>query len=90
KSGTVTNDVAIAVKEIKAGRVEIRVDKSGIIHSPVGKISFSEEKIEENVKTLISNLISMRPSSVKGVYFRKLTLTTTMGPGIHVDKSTVL
>lgn len=90
KSGTVTNDVAIAVKEIKAGRVEIRVDKSGIIHSPIGKISFSEEKIEENVKTLISNLISMRPSSAKGVYFRKLTLTTTMGPGIHVDKSTVL
>jgi len=90
KSGTVTNDVAIAVKEIKAGRVEIRVDKSGIIHSPVGKMSFSEESIEENIKTLISNLIRMRPSAAKGVYFQKLTLTTTMGPGIHVDKSTVL
>ncbi|RKY57078.1 MAG: 50S ribosomal protein L1 [Candidatus Neomarinimicrobiota bacterium] len=90
KSGTVTNDVAIAVKEVKAGRVEIRVDKSGIIHSPVGKMSFSEESIEENIKTLISNLIRMRPSAAKGVYLQKLTLTTTMGPGIHVDKSTVL
>jgi len=90
KSGTVTNDVAIAVKEVKAGRVEIRVDKSGIIHSPVGKMSFSEESIEENIKTLISNLIRMRPSAAKGVYLQKLTLTTTMGPGIHVNKSTVL
>ncbi len=90
KSGTVTNNVAIAVKEVKTGRVEIRVDKSGIIHSPVGKMSFSKESIEENIKTLISNLIRMRPSAAKGVYLQKLTLTTTMGPGIHVDKSTVL
>jgi large subunit ribosomal protein L1 len=90
KSGTVTNDVSKAVKEVKSGRVEIRVDKGGIIHSPVGKRSFPEDKLEENIKTLISILLKMKPSSAKGTYFKKLTLSTTMGPGIRVDKSTVL
>ena len=90
KSGTVTMDVGKAVKELKAGRVELRVDKNGIIHSPVGKKSFSEEKLEENIRTLVSMLMRLRPTTVKGVYFQRLTLTTTMGPGIRVDKSTVL
>lgn len=90
KSGTVTNDVSKAVKEVKSGRVEIRVDKGGIIHSPVGKRSFSEDKLEENIRTLISVLIRMKPSSAKGTYLKKLTLSTTMGPGVRVDKSTVL
>jgi large subunit ribosomal protein L1 len=90
KSGTVTMDVAHAVKEVKSGRVEIRVDKFGIIHTPVGKKSFSDQQLEDNIKTLVSSLLRMKPSSVKGVYFRKLTLTTTMGPGVRVDKATVL
>lgn len=90
KSGTVTNDVAAAVKEVKTGRVELRVDKNGIIHSPVGKRSFPNESLEENIKTLIGTLMRLRPASAKGIYFQKLTLTTTMGPGIRVDKSTVL
>lgn len=90
KSGTVTNDVASAVKEVKAGRIEVRVDKTGIIHTVVGKKSFSVENLEENVKTLIATLMRMRPSSAKGVYIQKVTLTTTMGPGVRVDKSTVI
>jgi len=90
KTGTVTMDVAAAVKEVKSGRVEIRVDKHGIIHSPVGKKSFPKENLVENVKTLVSTLMRMRPSATKGVYFKKLTLTTTMGPGVRVDKSTVM
>lgn len=90
KTGTVTMDVAAAVKEVKSGRVEIRVDKHGIIHSPVGKKSFPKENLVENVKTLVSTLMRMRPSAAKGVYFKKLTLTTTMGPGVRVDKSTVM
>ncbi|PIS27945.1 MAG: 50S ribosomal protein L1 [Candidatus Marinimicrobia bacterium CG08_land_8_20_14_0_20_45_22] len=90
KSGTVTNDVAAAVKEVKAGRVEVRVDKNGLIHSPVGKRSFPQESLEENIKALISTLMRLRPVSAKGIYFQKMTITTTMGPGIRVDKSTVV
>jgi len=89
KTGTVTMDVGAAVKEVKSGRIEIRVDKHGIIHSPVGKKSFSKENLVDNVKTLMSTLMRMRPTAIKGVYFKKLTLTTTMGPGVRVDKSTV-
>ncbi|MFA4837901.1 MAG: 50S ribosomal protein L1 [Candidatus Neomarinimicrobiota bacterium] len=90
KSGTVTNDVASAVREVKAGRVEVRVDKNGLIHSPVGKRSFAQESLEENIKALMSTLMRLRPTSAKGIYFQKMTLTTTMGPGIRVDKSTVI
>jgi large subunit ribosomal protein L1 len=90
KTGTVTMDVEAAVNQVKAGRIEIRVDKYGIIHSPVGKKSFSSEKLIDNIKTLIATLMRMKPASVKGVYFKKLTLTTTMGPGVRVDKSTVV
>lgn len=90
KSGTVTMDVAQAVKEVKAGRVEVRVDKYGIIHSPVGKKSFPIENLEENIKTLVSTLMRLRPATAKGVYLQRLTLTTTMGPGIRVDKNSIL
>jgi large subunit ribosomal protein L1 len=90
KSGTVTNDVAAAVKEVKAGRIEVRVDKTGIIHTVVGKKSFPVENLEENVRTLMATLMRMRPASAKGVYIQKVTLTTTMGPGVRVDKSTVI
>ncbi|MCK4824906.1 50S ribosomal protein L1 [bacterium] len=90
KTGTVTMDIEATVKEIKAGRIEIRVDKNGIIHTPVGKKSFSIENLADNIKTLIATLMRMRPPATKGVYFKKLTLTTTMGPGVRVDKTTVL
>lgn len=89
KSGTVTMDVGAAVQEVKAGRIEIRVDKNGIIHTPVGKKSFPKENLVDNVKTLIATLMRMRPATTKGVYLKKLTLTTTMGPGVRVDKSTI-
>jgi large subunit ribosomal protein L1 len=89
KTGTVTMDVAAAVKEVKSGRIEIRVDKHGIIHTPVGKKSFSKENLADNVKTLIATLMRMRPTAIKGIYLKKLTLTTTMGPGVRIDKSTV-
>ncbi len=89
KSGTVTNDVAAAVRDVKAGRVEVRVDKTGIIHTVVGKKSFTVENLEDNVKSLVSTLMRLRPSSAKGIYLQKLTLTTTMGPGVRVDKTSV-
>ncbi len=89
KSGTVTMDVANAVKEVKAGRVEFRVDKSGIIHTIVGKMSFSDDKILDNINTIITQLKKMKPAAVKGTYLKKITLSSTMGPGIHIDKSTV-
>ena len=89
KTGTVTMDVGAAVKEVKSGRIEIRVDKHGIIHSPVGKKSFPRENLIDNVKTLVSTLMRMRPATAKGVYFKKITLSTTMGPGVRVDKSTL-
>ena len=87
KTGTVTMDVEAAVKDVKSGRVEIRVDKHGIIHSPVGKKSFPKENLAENITTLYKTLARMRPNTTKGVYFKKITLTTTMGPGVRVDKS---
>ncbi len=90
KSGTVTNDVTAAVKEVKAGRIEVRVDKTGIIHTVVGKKSFPIENLEENVKTLMTTLMRLRPASAKGIYIQKVTLTTTMGPGVRIDKSTVI
>jgi len=90
KSGTVTMDVAQAVKAVKAGRVEIRVDKNGIIHSPVGKKSFLDENLEENIKTLVSTLVRLRPSTAKGVYLQRITLSSTMGPGIRVEKASVM
>jgi len=89
KSGTVTNDVAAAVRDVKAGRVEVRVDKTGIIHTVVGKKSFTVENLEDNIKSLVSTLMRLRPSSAKGIYLQKLTLTTTMGPGVRVDKTSV-
>ena len=90
KTGTVTMDVAAAVKEVKSGRIEIRVDKHGIIHTTVGKKSFSKENLAENIRALVTTLMRMRPSATKGVYFKKLTLSTTMGPGVRVDKTTVI
>jgi len=89
KVGTVTFDIGKAVKEIKGGKVEFRVDKAGIVHAPVGKKSFENEKILENVQALINELKRLKPASSKGTYIKSVTLSTTMSPGVRVDTSTV-
>lgn len=85
KAGTVTPDVAKAVNEAKAGKIEYRLDKSNIIHVPVGKASFSEEQIAENFKALMEALVKARPSTLKGTYLKSITLASTMGPGVKVN-----
>jgi large subunit ribosomal protein L1 len=85
KTGTVTVDVAKAIKEIKAGKVEFRVDKTGIIHAPVGKVSFAAEKLIENAASLITAVIKAKPAVAKGKYVRSTTMCSTMGPGVAVD-----
>ena len=85
KAGTVTMDVAKAIKEIKAGKIEYRLDKSNIIHVPIGKASFSEEQLGENFKALMEALIKARPSAVKGTYMKSVTLASSMGPGVKVN-----
>lgn len=89
KTGTVTFDVEKAVNEIKAGKVEYRLDKAGIIHVPVGKVSFDESKLKENFATLYDTLMKAKPSAAKGVYMKNVVLTSTMGPGVKVDPSTI-
>jgi large subunit ribosomal protein L1 len=85
KTGTVTVDVANAVKEIKAGKVEFRVDKTGVIHVPVGKVSFSKEKLVENASTLLGAVVKAKPAAAKGKYVRSVTICSTMGPGVLLD-----
>ena len=85
KLGTVTMDVSRAIKELKAGKVEFRVDKAGIVHTVVGKKSFSAEKLKENAAVLIDALIKAKPSSAKGSYLKSITVSTTMGPGVKID-----
>lgn len=85
KAGTVTMDVTKAVNDIKAGKIEYRLDKTNIIHVPVGKASFTEEQLQENFATLMDAILKAKPSAAKGQYFRSVTLTNTMGPGIKVN-----
>ncbi len=85
KTGTVTFDVAQAVKEVKAGKIEYRVDKAGIIHAPIGKVSFETEKLVENLRTLMEQLIRVKPAGAKGQYVRGVYVCSTMGPGIKVN-----
>ena len=87
KSGTVSVDVAKAVKEVKSGRIEFRVDKYGIIHASVGKLSFDSEKLIDNAKALMAALMRAKPNASKGVYLKKVSITTTMGPGVKIDKN---
>ena len=90
KSGTITFDLERAVKEVKAGRVEFKVDKAGIIHTPFGKASFEAQQLSENLASLIDAITRARPSASKGQYFKSLTVAATMGPGIKVDVPAVL
>ena len=85
KSGTVTMDLAKAIAEIKAGKIEYRLDKTNIIHCPIGKVSFGQEKLAENFKTLMDAVIKAKPAAAKGHYLRSVTITSTMGPGIKVN-----
>ena len=85
KSGTVTMDVGKAVKELKAGQVELRVESNGIIHVACGKTSFDKEHLVENIKKIYDTIIKARPASVKGEYFTKMTVSSSMGPGIVID-----
>src|SRR5215470_13886919 len=85
KTGTVTMDVAKAVREVKAGKVEFRVDKTGIIHAPVGKISFTKDQLSDNAHTLIDSVIKARPAAVKGRYVKRITVASTMSPGVDLD-----
>lgn len=89
KVGTVTNDVAQAVRDAKAGQVQYRVDKAGVIHCPIGKASFEPEALKENFESLINALHRAKPAAAKGQYFRRVTLSTTMGPGVRVDRSSL-
>jgi large subunit ribosomal protein L1 len=85
KAGTVTMDVAKAVKEIKAGKIEFRVDKTGNVHAPVGKASFSAEQLSQNVQAFMDTIVRAKPSAAKGTYLRSATISSTMGPGVRLD-----
>ena len=85
KAGTVTMDVARAVREIKAGKIEFRVDKTGNVHAPVGKVSFSETQLAENVQAFMDTILRAKPAAAKGTYIRSATISSTMGPGVRLD-----
>lgn len=89
KVGTVTFDVTKAINEMKAGRVEFRVDKAGIVHAPIGKVSFGAEKLRDNMAALVEVLLRLKPATAKGVYMRSATVSSTMGPGVRVDTLTL-
>lgn len=89
KTGTVTTDIAKAIQEVKAGKVEFRVDKTGVVHAPVGKISFSTAKLQENVQSLILAVVRAKPAAAKGKYVRSATICSTMGPGVPLDTTII-
>lgn len=89
KLGTVTFDVTNAVKELKAGKIDFRVEKSGIVHAPVGKVSFGKEKLLQNIASLFDVIQRLKPTTAKGAYFRGISISTTMGPGIKIDPAVV-
>jgi large subunit ribosomal protein L1 len=89
KTGTVTPNVAQAIKEIKAGKVEFRVDKTGIVHAPLGKLSFPEQNLIDNARALVDSVMKAKPAAAKGKYLRSATMSTTMGPGIAIDAAHV-
>ena len=89
KSGTVTTDISSSVKEIKAGKIELRVEKNGIVHTQCGKSSFEESALEQNVKTIYETIMKAKPASVKGTYLKKMTISSSMGPGIKIDHGSI-
>jgi large subunit ribosomal protein L1 len=89
KTGTVTFDISRAVKEVKAGKIEYRVDKAGNIHAPIGRVSFDIEKLLENLRTLIDTLVKAKPATAKGQYLKGISLSSTMGPGVKVNTQKV-
>jgi large subunit ribosomal protein L1 len=89
KSGTVTNEVAKAVKEVKAGKIEFRVDKSGILHASVGKAKFESNQLVDNIRAFLNTVVRLRPSTAKGTYIKSISLSSTMGPGVAVDRTQV-
>ena len=89
KSGTVTTDISNAVKDLKSGKIELRVEKNGIVHVQCGKSSFDDSSLEQNVKTVYETIMKAKPSSVKGTYFKKMTISSTMGPGIKIDHGNI-
>ncbi|MDA1028603.1 MAG: 50S ribosomal protein L1 [Bacteroidetes bacterium] len=90
KSGTVTMDVAAAIAEVKAGKIDFRVDKAGIMHTAIGKASFSSVQLKENAEAFLKEILRLRPAAAKGTYVRSITISTTMGPGIAMDRNEVL
>jgi large subunit ribosomal protein L1 len=89
KTGTVTFDVGRAVQELKAGKIEFRVEKAGIVHAPVGKVSFGVEKIVENITAFMETIMRLKPAASKGTYLKGMAISTTMGPGIKVDTANI-
>lgn len=89
KSGTVTNDVVQAVKEVKQGKIDFKVDKTGIVHTSVGKVSFSPDKIRDNAKEFVATLIKLKPAAAKGTYVKSIYLSSTMSPGLKIDPKSV-
>ncbi len=89
KDGTVTPDIATAVKNVKAGQARYRTDKAGIVHCMIGKINFTADALVQNLEALLAALKKAKPSSAKGIYFKKITVSSTMGPGLQIDMSSV-
>jgi large subunit ribosomal protein L1 len=85
KAGTVTFDVARAVREVKGGKIEFRVDKAGNVHAPIGKVSFSASQLQENLAAFMDTIVKARPSAAKGIYLKSATVSSTMGPGVRLD-----
>lgn len=89
KSGTVTQDVANAVKEVKAGKIDFRVEKAGIVHTSIGKINFDADKLAENIRAFLNTIVKLKPSSAKGQYIKSIYLSSTMGPGLKISKEEI-
>jgi large subunit ribosomal protein L1 len=89
KSGTVTNDVATAIKEVKQGKIDFKVDKAGIVHTSIGKVSFAPDQIRDNAKEFVATLIKLKPTAAKGTYIKSIYLSSTMSPGIKIDPKSV-
>jgi len=89
KSGTVTPDVAKAVKEVKAGKIEFRVDKAGILHASIGKANFEPRMLSENIQAFLATVVRLKPATAKGTYIKSINLSSTMGPGVSIDRGQV-